>query len=98
VLVEGTEMLAQYGEGSLTGGFEVLLSVAPGVDPEAVGEAYARQAAQYQGETGVDTYTSEGVKFIRYRPPGGAGGYQGEVWVADRPGDRDYVFYSLFND
>ena len=98
VLLEGSELLAQYGVGSLTGGFEVLLAVSPGAEAGAIGEAYARQAAQIEGETTVDTYNSGDVGYIRYLPPGGAGGYQAEIWVVDQPGDRDYVFYSLFND
>jgi hypothetical protein len=98
VLLEGSRMLAQYGVGSLTGGFEVLLAVSPGAEATEVGEAYARQASQYAGETTADTYRSGEIRYFRYLPPGGAGGYQAEIWAVDRPGDRDYVFYSLFND
>lgn len=98
VLLAGSEMSAQYGVGSLTGGFEVLLAVSPGAEAGAIGEAYARQGAQYKGDTTVDTYSSGDVRYLRHLPPGGAGGYQAEIWVVDQPGDRDYVFYSLFND
>jgi hypothetical protein len=98
VLLEGSAMLAQYGVGSLTGGFEVLLAVLPGAEAAEVGEAYARQASQYEGETTVDAYRSGQVGYVRYLPPGGAGGYQAEIWVADGREGRDYVFYSLFND
>lgn len=91
-------MLAQWGFGSLTGGFEVLLAVSPAADPEAMGEAYARQAAQYLEETQVERYTSGNTEYIHYIPAGGAGGYQGNVWVVDPPGYGGFIFYSLFND
>ncbi|HEX2148842.1 MAG TPA: hypothetical protein VHI31_01515, partial [Actinomycetota bacterium] len=98
LLVEGSKLMAQYGVGSLTGGFSVLLAVSPGADAEQVGEAYARQAAQYEGETAVERYRFGDAEFISYQPPGGAGGYQASLWVVDRPGSDDYVFYSLLND
>lgn len=98
VLVEGSRLLAQYGVGSLTGGFSVLLAVSSGADAERVGEAYARQAAQYEGETSVERYRFGDAEFISYQPPGGAGGYQANLWVVDRPGSDGYVFYSLLND
>ena len=98
VLLEGSELIAQWGSGSLTGGFDVLLRVLPGSEPEEVGEAYSRQAAQFEGETLTSRLESEGTRYTRYQPPGGAGGYQGTVWVVDQPGVRDYVFYSLVND
>lgn len=98
VVIEGSEVLAQWGEGSLTGGFEVLLAVSPGAEAEAMGEAYARQAAQYEGETQVERFTSENTRYIHYLPPGGAGGYQGSVSVVDPPGAGGFIFYSLIND
>lgn len=98
VVIEGSEMLAQWGVGSLTGGFEVLLAVSPGADPETIGEAYARQAAQYEGETEVERYTSGNTEYIHYLPPGGAGGYQGNLWVVDPLEPGGFIFYSLIND
>ena len=98
VVIEGSALLAQWGVGSLTGGFEVLLAVPPGADPETVGQAYARQAAQYEGQTKVERYNSGNTRYIHYMPPGGAGGYQGNVWVVDPPDETGFIFYSLFND
>ncbi len=98
VLVDGSELLAKWGTGSVTGGFDVLLRVSHGSQAENVGEAYARQAAQREGGTEVRRYQVGDTSYIRYRPPGGAGGYQGTVWVVDQPGDLDHIFYSLGND
>lgn len=98
VVIEGSELLAQWGAGSLTGGFEVLLAVSPGADPEAMGEAYSRQAAQYEEQTRVERFTSGNTEYIHYLPPGGAGGYQGDVWVVDPLGPGGFIFYSLTND
>ena len=98
VLLDGSEMLAQWGTGSVTGGFDVLLRVTPGSQAESVGDAYAKQAAQREGEIEVRRYEVGDTAYIRYRPPGGAGGYQGTVWVMDQPGDLDHIFYSLGND
>ena len=91
-------MLAEWGTGSVTGGFDVLLRVSPGSQAQNVGEAYARQAAQREGEIEIRRDQVGDTAYIRYRPPGGAGGYQGTVWVVDQPGDLDDVFYSLGND
>jgi hypothetical protein len=34
----------------------------------------------------------------RYLPPGGAGGYQGEVYAVDTDSGDDYLYYVLLND
>jgi hypothetical protein len=98
VLLEGSKVLAQWGTGSLTGGFDLLLGVLPGGVVRDVAHAYARQAAQYEGPIGQSRVQVGETTYVRYLPPGGAGGYQGEIWAVDRPGKEDYVFYSLSND
>ena len=98
VLLDGSEMLAQWGTGGVTGGFDVLLRVTPESQAETVGEAYAEQAAQREGDIEIRRFQVGDTAYIRYSPPGGAGGYQGTIWVVDQPGDLDYIFYSLGND
>ena len=98
VLLDGSEMLAQWGTGSVTGGFDVLLRVKSGSVPDRMGEGYAEQAAQRDGETRVSRYEAGDTAYVHYTPPGGAGAYQGSVWVVDGPGERDFIFYSLYND
>lgn len=102
-LLPGTVFLAQYGPGSITGGFDVILQVSPEADLNAVVGAYAEQANQFP-----DSTTAEVVRYSRVEgdttyttvtPPGGAGGYQGFIRVVDQPGaDHDYLYYSLVND
>jgi hypothetical protein len=46
----------------------------------------------------VERYISGNTDFIHYMPPGGAGGYQGDLWVVDPPGDGGFIYYSLLND
>jgi hypothetical protein len=98
VVLEGSELLAQWGAGSLTGGFDVLLRIAPGADVVKVAEGYARQAAQFEGETSVREVEAQATIVTILVPPGGAGGYQGEVRAVDQPDGDDYIFYSLAND
>jgi hypothetical protein len=98
VVLDGSELVAQWGDGSLTGGFDVLLSVNPGESVEDVATAYAEQSAQYEDETKVHRYRVGETLFTSYQPPGGAGGYQGVIYAVDQPGDRDYIYYSLSND
>lgn len=76
----------------------MLLGVEPGAVVEEVARAYGRQGAQFAGETQVSRYRWGDASYVRYLPPGGAGGYQAVVWSVDRAGEADYVFYSLVND
>jgi hypothetical protein len=99
VLLEGSELVTQYSSGSVTGGFGVLLRVVDGADVADVASAYASQAAQFEApadEPRVVTYGDATVTV--HVPPGGAGGYQGEVTAVDRATGDDYVRYELFND
>jgi len=100
VLLEGSELVAQYSGGSLTGGFEVLLRTTPGADIGSIGEAYAEQAVQFEGEPipPPEVVEHDGTTVTVYRPPGGAGGYSGTVWAVDQPSGDDYIFYALIND
>ncbi|HEY8524514.1 MAG TPA: hypothetical protein VIL48_06105 [Acidimicrobiales bacterium] len=101
VLLVGSELIAQYGAGSVTGGFDLLLRVAPGADVGAVARAYAEQANQIEGEPipPPEVVEHDGTTFTTYHPPGGAGGYTGEVIAVDQPGDADdYIRYELYND
>jgi len=98
VLLDGSEMLAQWGTGSVTGGFDVLLRVKSGSNPDKVGEGYAEQTAQRDGEFEVSRFEAGDTVVVHYTPPGGAGGYQGSVWVVNGPGERDFIYYSLDND
>jgi len=102
-LLPGTTFVAQYGPGSITGGFDVILQLSPGADLNAVVGAYAEQANQipdlastaFAGASRVDGDTT----YTTVTPPGGAGGYQGFIRVVDQPGaDHDYLYYSLVND
>jgi hypothetical protein len=104
VVAEGSELLAQYGAGSYTGGFAVLLRVAPDADLDAVVEAYVRQANQ-RDDTEVteetpppDVTEHDGTTVSEYDPPGGAGGYTGSVTVVDQPDGDDYILFELTND
>lgn len=101
VLLDGSELLAQYGRGSITGGFDVILRITPGAELADVAAAYADQANQFEGEPipapEVIEHGSTTVRILR--PPGGAGGDQGEVIAVDQAGTADdYVFNSLAND
>ena len=101
VLVEGSALVRQYGRGSLTGGFAVMLQVDEGADLYAVTRAYVEQATQDTGAPGTEpTRTDQGGTTTRtYRPPGGAGGYSGTVWSVDRPpGQPDWIAFELAND
>lgn len=100
VLLDGSELLVQFGDGSLTGGFDVLLRVTPGADVHEVAAAYAEQAAQFEGEPVPPPEVVEhgDATAMIMRPPGGAGGYSGTVIAVDQPGDDDYIVYELAND
>ncbi|MFP5254943.1 MAG: hypothetical protein ACLGI8_03740 [Acidimicrobiia bacterium] len=97
VLLEGSVLLAQFGEGSLTGGFDVVLGVEAGVDPVELGARYAAQAAEFEGETRVETFVEDGITYTTFRPPGGAGGYSGVITVVEDP-KQPTIYYSLAND
>jgi hypothetical protein len=43
-------LLAPYGMGSITGGFDVILRITPGAELADVTAAYADQANQFEGE------------------------------------------------
>jgi hypothetical protein len=100
VLVEGSELVAQYSPGSLTGGFGLLLRVPDEGDLDAVAAAYVEQATE--DDEPVDppeVAEANGATVRRYDPPGAAGGYSGTVWSIDRPpGEDDWLYYELIND
>lgn len=100
VLLDDSELVAQYGVGSLTGGFGVMLRVSPGADVADVAAAYADQAVQDEGEPvpPPDVVEYGGTTFSTFLPPGGAGGYSGTVTAVDQADGDDYVFYGLAND
>lgn len=94
-LLAGSELVAVYGAGTVTGGFDALMRVQPGRDLDAMARAYARQAAEGPGP--IRKGLTKGR--TTYTPPGGAGGYQGIITLIDQPGDqRDLIMYELFND
>lgn len=100
VLLDDSELIAQYGAGSLTGGFGVMLRVLPGADVADVAAAYADQANQVEDEPvpppGVVEYGGTTVSI--FKPPAAAGGYGGNVTAVDQADGDDYVFYNLSND
>lgn len=100
VLLEGSELIAQYGAGSVTGGFGVVLRTTPGAELDAVAAAYADQAVQFRNEPVPPPHVIEhdGTTVTVYRPPGGAGGYTGTVTAVDQQSGDDYIFYDLAND
>jgi hypothetical protein len=101
VLLEGSELVAQYSDGSVTGGFGVLLRMTDGADLDAVTQAYVEQATQFEGEPVPPPEVIEhaGTTVRVYVPPGGAGGYDGMLWSVDQPaGKDDYLVYELIND
>jgi hypothetical protein len=100
VLLEGSELIAQYSAGSLTGGFGVVLRTAPGAQLDTVAGAYAEQAVQFEGEPvpPPEVVEHDGTTVTVYLPPGGAGGYTGTVTAVDPPTGPDYIFYELDND
>lgn len=100
VLVEGSELVAQPGPGSITGGFTVLLHVTSGADLDEVTGAYVEQATQFEGEEAdpPEVVEYDGTTFRTYLPPGGAGGYTGVVTAVDGPAGADYIVFDLFND
>jgi hypothetical protein len=101
VLLEGSELVAQTGGGSITGGFTVLLRVTSGADLSEVTDAYVEQATQFPGEDELpppEVVEHDDTTFTTRHPPGGAGGYTGVVTAIDRPGDDDYIVYELSND
>jgi hypothetical protein len=100
VLLEGSELIAQYSAGSLTGGFGVVLRTTPGAELDTVAGAYAEQAVQFEGEPVPPPQVVEhdGTTVTVYQPPGGAGGYSGTVTAVDQPSGDDYIFYELTND
>lgn len=97
VLLPGSEMAAHYGEGSITGGFEVLLRVDESADVAEVAHAYADRANRGPGDA-EERFEVDGTTYIRYPAGPGAGGYSGAIWAVDSPGGPDYIFYRLFND
>jgi hypothetical protein len=101
VLVEGTHLVRQYGAGSLTGGFSVVLQVDEDADLEQVTGEYVEQATQFASEPADEPEVAayDGTTVTRHDPPGGAGGYSGTIWSVDRPpGEPDWIFYELLND
>jgi hypothetical protein len=100
VLLEGSELIAQYSAGSLTGGFGVVLRTTPGAQLDTVAGAYAEQAVQIEGEPipPPDVVEHDGTTVTVYGPPGGAGGYTGRVTAVDQPTGDDYIYYELTND
>ncbi len=99
VLLEGTELLVQFSPGSNTGGFGVLLRVTPGADVQDIAAAYAEQARQFDdGLTHERVTTNADSTVYGFIPPGGAGGYQGEVYGLDADSGEDYIYYYLSYD
>jgi hypothetical protein len=100
VLLDGSELVAQYSAGSLTGGFGVVLRTTPGAQLDTVAGAYADQAVQFEGEPvpPPEVVEHDGTTVTVYRPPGGAGGYTGTVTAVDQPSGDGYIFYELTND
>jgi hypothetical protein len=99
VRLPGSEMVAQWGTGSATGGFDVLLRVLPGASAKDVGAAYARQASQGEGPPRVTTAHVGATTITSLLPPGGAGGLQGEIDVLDEGAQSPgFIFYSVYND
>lgn len=74
VLLPGSEMAAHYGEGSITGGFEVLLRVDESADVGQVASAYADRANRGPGDP-EERFEVDGTTYIRYPAGPGAGGY-----------------------
>ena len=100
VLIEGSELLVQYGSGTVTGGFDVMLRITPGADLATVADAYAEQATEFEGAvpSPPEVVEHDGTTVTIHRPPGGAGGYEGTVMAVDRPSGDDYIAYELHND
>lgn len=101
-LLPGSEFVQQYGTGSNTGGFDVVLRVTAGADLDEVVSAYAEQADQFpDSEPGTVRFsrTEAETTYTTVYPPGGAGGYTAWIRVVDQPGDeQDYIYYTLAND
>lgn len=75
VVVEGTELLAQYGVGSISGGFSVMLRVRPDADLSSVVDTYVEQADQWE-DAAVPEETPppevvehDGTTVSTYHPP-----------------------------
>lgn len=100
VLLAGTELIAKYGYGSYTGGFNVLLHLTGEVPAEEVLQRYTVQSTQYAGAAPTrSTVTENGIVYTRVSPPGGAGGFQAQLVLVDQPGNlNNYLFYDLVND
>jgi hypothetical protein len=100
VVVGGSELVAQYSDGSLTGGFGVLLRTTGGDNLEAVTQAYVEQANQFETEPveAPEVVEHAGTTVRVFRPPGGAGGYSGTIWSIDRADGDDYLVFELIND
>lgn len=98
VVLAGSEVLVQYSRGSATGGFGVLLRVAPDASVADVAAGYARQAAQADGPTETSTTEGATATVTRLVPPGGAGGYQATVHAVDNASGADFIYYELLND
>lgn len=98
VVLAGSEVLVQYSRGSATGGFGVLLRVAPDASATEVAAGYARQSAQFEGPTETSTTQNATSTVTRFVPPGGAGGYQATVHAVDNATGADFVYYELLND
>lgn len=98
VLAEGSELVAQWGSGSHTGGFTVLLKIKPSSQIKKVSEAYVRQASEIQGRTRRKTQSIGKTVVTTFHPPGGAGGYSATIHAVDQAGTHDFIFYELIND
>lgn len=98
VLLPGSELLVQYSQGSVTGGFGVLLRVSPEADVAKVAAAYAEQARQFDGPVEMTTTRTSTATVTRLVPPGGAGGYQATVLAVDVASGDDLIYYDLLGD
>ena len=98
-LLEGTELVAKYGSGSITGGFNVLLRLTGAVPSATVLQAYSAQASQSDGAAATADIIEGDTRYTTVDPPGEAGGFQATLTLVDQPGNADdYLFYDLVND
>ncbi|MGH3648364.1 MAG: hypothetical protein ACRDTM_14460 [Micromonosporaceae bacterium] len=97
-LLEGSQLLAQYGVGSGTGGFHVILAVDEGADVDRVAAGYVKQGSFGDGKTKTLVSRHDDDVVTTYYPPGGAGGYSAEITTVDRGTGPDYILYELYND
>lgn len=93
-LLADSELVAVYGAGSITGGFDAVLRVRPGVDALSLARRYHTQSS---GTGPVEESKLNGRPELIV-PSGGGTGHT-SVLVVDQPGDtRDLLVFASFND